>query len=276
VPFSGYNPDAMKKHFHKRLQAGLGLVVLGLLLLAWGIPAAAAPLKQLTPFPTPTPGPDGRILYRVQEGDTLLRISLISGVPLEELRGLNNLTGDNIIVGQELLLGLGGPTQVTPTPGPSPTPTTALPSPSPIPGLGNLCILLYNDVNGNSMAEDGETIISAGAISVNNRSGSVSLTAETTAGEEPQCFNELPEGEYSISVAIPEGYNPTTRTSFSLVLKAGDNTFLDFGAQVNSVAEVVAPAVTESGRSPWIGVIGGLFLLAGIVLAIFAGRMLKR
>jgi len=266
----------MKKHFHKRLQAGLGLVVLGLLLLAWGIPAAAAPLKQLTPFPTPTPGPDGRILYRVQEGDTLLRISLISGVPLEELRGLNNLTGDNIIVGQELLLGLGGPTQVTPTPGPSPTPTTALPSPSPIPGLGNLCILLYNDVNGNSMAEDGETIIPAGAISVNNRSGSVSLTAETTAGEEPQCFNELPEGEYSISVAIPEGYNPTTRTSFSLVLKAGDNTFLDFGAQVNSVAEVVAPAVTESGRSPWIGVIGGLFLLAGIVLAIFAGRMLKR
>jgi len=266
----------MKKHFHKRLQAGLGLVVLGLLLLAWGIPAAAAPLKQLTPFPTPTPGPDGRILYGVQEGDTLLRISLISGVPLEELRGLNNLTGDNIIVGQELLLGLGGPTQVTPTPGPSPTPTTALPSPSPIPGLGNLCILLYNDVNGNSMAEDGETIIPAGAISVNNRSGSVSLTAETTAGEEPQCFNELPEGEYSISVAIPEGYNPTTRTSFSLVLKAGDNTFLDFGAQVNSVAEVVAPAVTESGRSPWIGVIGGLFLLAGIVLAIFAGRMLKR
>lgn len=266
----------MNKNFHRTFHASLAIALLGLLLVALSIPAIAAPLKQLTPFPTPTPGPDGRILYTVQAGDTLLRISLISGVSLEELRGLNNLTGDNIIVGQELLLGLGGPTQVTPTPGPSPTPTTALPSPSPIPGLGNLCILLYNDVNGNSIAEDGETTIPAGAISVNNRTGSVSLTAETTGGEEPHCFNELPEGEYSISVAIPEGYNPTTRTSFSLALKAGDNTYLDFGAQVNSVAEVAEPIPAPSGRSPWMGIVGGVFLLAGVALAIFAGRMLKR
>src|SRR5512134_2905697 len=104
-----------------------------------GTIARAAPLLQLTPFPTPTPGPDGRIVYKVQDGDTLLRIALIAGITVDELRGLNEITGDNIFVGQELLLGLGGPSQVTPTPGPSPTRTPLLPTPSPQPGLANLC-----------------------------------------------------------------------------------------------------------------------------------------
>jgi len=111
-------------------------IILAGIALCWmciGRPALAAPVLQLTPFPTPTPGPDGRILYKVQPGDTLLRISLIAGVPLEELRGLNNLTGDNIVVGDELLLGLGGPSVVTPTPGPSPTPTPLPPTSTPAP-----------------------------------------------------------------------------------------------------------------------------------------------
>ena len=92
---------------------------------------SAAPLAQLTPFPTPTPGPDGRIIYIVQANDTILRISLIAGVSIDELRGLNNLTDDVIVPGQELLLGLGGPSAATPTPGPSPTPTLAMPTASP-------------------------------------------------------------------------------------------------------------------------------------------------
>ncbi len=240
-----------------------------------GLPALAAPLPQLTPFPTPTPGPDGRILYTVQEGDTLLRISLISGVNVDEIRGLNNLVGDNIVVGQQLLLGLGGPSQVTPTAGPSPSPTPLLPTPSPQPGLGNLCIILYDDVNGNSIRQEEELSIPGGAISVNNRSGSVAQTIESILSEEHQCFPDLPEGEFTISVAIPAGYNPTTVTSFILRLNAGDETFLDFGAQANTETLAEAPTPTGSGRSPLLGIIGGLFLLAGVGLAIFASRLMR-
>lgn len=238
-------------------------------------PASAAPRLQLTPFPTPTPGPDGRILYTVQAGDTLLRISLISGVPMDEIRGLNNLIGDDIREGQELLLGLGGPSAVTPTPGPSPTPTTALPTPSPQPGFGILCILLYNDVNGDALREEQEVSIPGGAISINNRSGSVSFTTETTPGDLPECFEEMPEGEYNITVAVPEGYNPTTQTSFALELNAGDETYLDFGGQVNSETIVEAPEPEQTGRSPVLGIIGGALLLAGVGLAIFATRLLR-
>ena len=111
----------MDKNRRIRTFAGLSFLVSALIIFGLSGTVSAAPALQLTPFPTPTPGPDGRILYIVKVGDTLLRISLISGVSLDELRGLNNLTGDNIFEGQELLLGLGGPSQVTPTPGPSPT-----------------------------------------------------------------------------------------------------------------------------------------------------------
>lgn len=251
----------------------LGLV---LILIFLAVPTLAAPALQLTPFPTPTPGTDGRILYTVQEGDTLLRISLISGVPIDELRGLNNLTGDTILVGDVLLLGLGGPSQASPTPGPSPTPTEVVPTPSPQPGTGELCILLFEDINGDSIRQEEEPSIQGGAISIGNRSGTVSLTTDTKSGLEPECFEELPEGDYTITVAVPEGYNQTTASSYILKLQAGDTSYVNFGAQLNSAAEAEAPiAASEGGRSPLFAIIGGIFLLAGLGLAIFANRLLR-
>jgi LysM repeat protein len=238
-------------------------------------PVRAAPLRQMTPFPTPTPGPDGRIIYIVQDGDTLLRIALIAGITVDELRGLNSLTGDNIIVGQKLLLGLGGPSQVTPTAGPSPTPTPLLPTPSPLPGQGNLCVILYNDLNGDSIRQTDEPSVPGGAINVNNRAGSVPRIAQTQAGLDPQCFSDLPEGDYTVSVAIPDGYNPTTVTSYNLHLNPGDETFIDFGAQANTEAVAEAPTPTGSGRSPLLAIVGGVLLLAGAGLAVFASRLLK-
>ena len=85
----------MKVIFGNRLL--LITVVIGLLVLSFTIPALAAPKAQQTVFPTPTPGPDGRIIYIVQPGDTLWRVSAITGVPLDELRGLNNLGADEPI-----------------------------------------------------------------------------------------------------------------------------------------------------------------------------------
>lgn len=240
------------------------------------LPAAAAPLRQV-PIYTPTPGPDGRIIYVVKANDTLLSISLLTGVPVDELRGLNNLTSDTIIEGQHLLLGLSGPAEVTFTPGPTPTATAVLPTPTPLSGSGNLCILLFDDQNGDSLRQEEEPSIPDGAISLNNRSGSVSETTPTTSGIEPQCFNELEEGEYSVSVALPAGYNPTTTTSFVLTLSAGDEAYLDFGAQANSETLAEAPLIPEGdNRSPLLGIIGGLFLVLGVGLAFVASRLIKR
>jgi LysM repeat protein len=236
----------------------------------------AAPAIQI-PIYTPTPGPDGRIIYIVKANDTLLSIALTMGITVEKLRELNNLTSDTIIEGQRLLLGLGGPAEVTVTAGPPPTATPVLPTPSPKPGKGTLCIILYNDLNGDSERQESEVFIAGGAISFNNRTGSVSQTINTSAAETHQCFEELPEGNYTISVAVPEGYNPTTDTSHEVILKAGDETYINFGAQANSqtIAEQPAIPATEGQRSPLLAIVGVLFLLAGLAGAIFAGRMLK-
>jgi LysM repeat protein len=267
----------------KTLIPGLILAALMLFLLSSNIPAQASPPLQLTPFPTPTPGPDGRILYTVQSNDTLLRISLISGVSIEELRALNNFTGDNIQVGQQLLLGLAGPSEITPTAGPSPTATAILPTPSPKPGFGEICVSLFDDTNGDSIRQGGEVPeepITGGAISVGNDAGTVSLTAETDGSinedeTDAECFRDLPEGEYSITVGVPDGHNPTTVTSYAIALNAGDKIFIDFGVQKNSEAEAQAPPPEGDGRNPVFGIVGGVLLAAGLGLAIFAGRLLK-
>jgi hypothetical protein len=264
----------------KTLAYGLTLAALMLFLLGFSIPAQASPLLQLTPFPTPTPGPDGRILYTVQPNDTLLRISLISGVSVEELRALNNFTGDNIQVGQQLLLGLAGPSEITPTAGPSPTATAILPTPSPNPGFGEICVSLFEDTNGDSIRQETEAAIKEGQISVGNDAGTVSLTAETDGspnedGTDAECFRDQPEGEYSITVGVPDGHNPTTVTSYAIALNAGDKIFIDFGVQKNSEAEAQEPPPEGEGKDPFFGIVGGVLLAAGLGLAIFAGRLLK-
>jgi LysM repeat protein len=253
----------------------LGMILTGLLL---GTPhrlGRAAPQAQV-PINTPTPGPDGKIIWIVKSNDTLLSISLITGVSVDRLRQLNNLTGDTIIVGQKLIIGLAGPALVTPTLGPSPTPTPILPTPSPKPGSGELCIILFNDSNGDSLRQESEPSIPGGAININNRIGSVSLTSDSDSGTEHKCFSQLPEGDYTVSVAVPQGYNATTNNTYAISLRAGDKTYIDFGAQANSQTLAEAPILPAEGKkSPLLGILGALFLLAGVVVAIFAARLMR-
>ncbi|MEW6715951.1 MAG: LysM peptidoglycan-binding domain-containing protein [Chloroflexota bacterium] len=246
---------------------------LGIQLTSFG---HAAPAAQLTPFLTPTPGVDGRIIYIVQPDDTLWRISAISGVPLQELRALNNLVGDELISpGDTLLLGFGGPAeQVTPAEAALPTQQPTI-TPTPPPGYGTVCVLLYEDVNGDAFRQEEEPAIPGGAISVSDRFGQTSLTAYTEAGENPVCFEDLPEGDYNVSVAVPEGYNPTTITNYALPLLGGDETHIGFGAQLTSQMLATTATSAENGLSPWLGIVGSLLLVLGMGLGITAWRMSK-
>lgn len=275
---------------NKRVLIGAVLAALLLFSFVQSYHSLAAPLAQLTVFPTPTPGPDGKIIYIVQANDTLWRISAITGVKIETIRELNNLgANDTILPGDKLLIGYAGPSEPTAVPGVIPTQAVTTPTPTASPGWGILCVLLYNDVNGNSLREEGEPSIPGGEISVSNRLGSVSLTAKTPSGgvaiaiQNPTpaqrgytCFNELLQGEYLISVAAPEGYNRTTELNQTLQLEAGQTTEIAFGAQANSELEAQTAIIPESPRkSPMIGIIGGLLLAAGIGLGIYA-TLLRR
>lgn len=267
---------------NRRFLLTFGLVAALVAFFGLTLPAQASPPPQLPQFATPTPGPDGRIIYVVQPGDSCTSITLKTGVSTELLLGQNpNLNCDLVIIGQELLLGMGGPAAYTPTPGPSPTPTPIPPTPTPFAGTTELCVLLYDDLNGNSLREETEFGLAGGQVSVTDVNGAYSKTEGTVSAIDPDteepvrtCFLDVPEGTFNISVAIPEGYNATTFISYRLDVKAGDRAFVDFGAQSKSVqAAPVEPG--EEGASPLMGILGAVLLLGGLGMGWYALRMRK-
>ena len=79
----------------------------------------ATPTSSPSPFPSPTAESDGRILYTVVAGDTLIGIATRFDMTLETLLELNGLTETSFIaIGQQLLLGYAEGTfsENTPTP----------------------------------------------------------------------------------------------------------------------------------------------------------------
>ena len=292
---------AMKKSLF--VWISLGGISLALMMLVMAVPSMAAPAPQYTPIATPTPGPDGRIIYIVQAGDTLWRISAITGVSLDELRRLNDLAAEDVIqVGDRLLLGLGGPSDIPATEGPPPTPTSGVPTATPSIGTGVLCISVFLDANGDALRQDEELDLEGSAISISNRSATVSLSQGDGGGLVPRCYEDvelgyydivgsreecisivqcalvLDEGEYNISVAIPDGYNATTKLNHVQNLEAGFQTFLDFGAQPNSETVAEAPVIPESGegqQSPILAIVGVGLLIVGIGLGVAAFFMRK-
>jgi LysM repeat protein len=71
-----------------------------------------------------------KVSYTVQENDTLGKISASYNVPMEAIRAYNGLPGNNVMLGQTIIIPL---CERYATPGPTPTPT--LPPPYPAPNL---------------------------------------------------------------------------------------------------------------------------------------------
>ncbi len=268
--------------FVKTVKPGaiLPAILLGLVITALLISSAmfSAPVRAQVLYFTPTADASGAIYYVVNANDTCDSIALVNNIPLDTLRTLNGLDLDEcrfLQVGQKLLLGT-VPTAVI-TPGPSPTPTSILPTPEPMKGFGTICVYLYDDVNGNAMAEEEEVTdkgLAGGAVSIRHNEGVYANSGTTLGTGESLCFEDIPEGEYSISMAIPEGYNPTSSQNITVLLKAGDTSNINFSAQVSGSAQNPA-GNGEEGGSTLLAVIGGVILLAGIGVGLYARYILK-
>lgn len=234
--------------------------------------ASAAPSAQLPQYATPTPGPDGKIIYEVAAGDSCIRIQLLTGIPVQQLKALNNLDDDcTIVPGQKLLIGIGASAAASPTPNPLVSPTPVIPTPTPLPGKASVCVLLFEDKNGNALRQDGEDVIASGAVSITAASGDYSVSRNTEGGTEPICFNdEVPEGIYTISAAAPSDYFATTEQSIILEVKAGAQVHVRFGAQkADPQSAPAANTDKKSQSSPILGIVGGFLVLASIGLGVY-------
>jgi hypothetical protein len=253
------------------------LFLLGVILPlgGWGV-AHAAPKAQ---FVTATPGPDGRILYTVVENDSCLQIALLHGITEVQLRQLNTRLDQNctLLVGQQLVVGIVSVNE--PTAGPAPT----LPSPTvtatPVSGTTEVCVLLFNDMNGDALRQETEFGLDGGAVSLTNLNGSYSQTQNTSSAVDPDtlepvraCFIDVPAGEYNVSMAVPDEYNATMLLSRTFTVKAGDRANISFGAQSKTITVNETTDTPENNRSSLLGIFGFLLLLIGGGLGYYAYR----
>ena len=133
----------------KRIVGVFALLAISILMLLQTTASAPPPQAVIS---TPTPQADGRIIYIVKENDTCISIALLMGISEQELRELNNLEAEDcqfLFVGQELLVGI----QPEDTPVPTSEATLA-PTATPFKGNGSVCVFLFNDENGNALAEE--------------------------------------------------------------------------------------------------------------------------
>jgi len=254
------------------------LMLLGLGWISSGV--QAAPGEPQGTYPSPTPRPDGRIIYIVQAGDSCEKISILYSVSLEYLRNTNQLNANcDLREGQELMLGTGGPSSASPTPGPSAVPTAILPTTTPgVGGNAKVCVLVYDDVSGDGLRQTTEVAILGAAISLTSLDGAYSQTLTSvinpdTTGYQGMCFTNVPMGKYNVSAAAPDGYNPTITLTSTVDVTAGDITYIDYGAQVKTSTEAAVPS---KKTSPLLGIIGAVFLLAGIGIGVYVWSILRK
>jgi hypothetical protein len=145
-------------------------------------------------------------------------------------------------------------------------------------GTTIVCVLLFNDANGDALRQETEFGIDGGAVSLTNLNGSYSQTLDTVSTFDPDllepdrsCFEEVPPGEYNVSVAVPDDYNPTMQVSYTFAVRAGDQASVDFGAQSKTVT-VTDTEGAGGGRSVALGIFGFLLLLGGAGLGYYAWR----
>lgn len=261
-----------------RLPYIIGFILIALLLLGISLPVAAAPSAQ--GFVTNTPQPDGRILYFVLEGETCSDVAFKHGISVPQLRQFNTRLDENctLTIGQQIVVGLA--VVAGPTAGPAPTLPPPTVTATPVSGTTEVCVLLFDDANGDALRQETEFGIEAGAVSLTNLNGSYSEQQNTTAALDPDtaepvraCFQDVPGGEYNVSVAPPDNFNPTMLMTYNLTIKAGDRASIDFGAQAKTLTADEAIAGEQGGgRSSALGIFGLLLLLGGAGLGYYAYR----
>ncbi len=227
-----------------------------------------------------TPDANGRIVHTVGVGDTLSYIAWLYGVPMDQIRRLNNLQGDIVVLGTKLVIQEG----YTPTPAPTeePTITPTLEStevaeqppaggeagqPAEAGGVGSICVMGYADLNANGIREADETRLAGVTFMINN--GAEMVGTYTTDGvNEPYCFNNLPAGTYIVSWT-GENLTATNDQTWSVELTAGSILTREFGIKPIG-AEAAAPQAEarQGGLPTW-----AVALIGAAAVVIFLGGL---
>ncbi len=205
-------------------------------------PADAAAIPADAPTAEATPA---GVTHIVASGDTLLDLALKYNTTVEDIKRMNNLDNDLLSIGQALLVVPPQPS-ATVTVGPTPIPPTpdqavaiaaavGITDPSTITQTGQLCVAPFFDDNGNGSRDSSEDYVPAVDFSL-TINGAVVGTYQSDGKNEPHCFINLPQTNYTIMATAPQQYVPTSPLNDTTRILAGARAFSMSGCVARQMA----------------------------------------
>ena len=155
---------------------------------------------------------------------------------------------------------------VTATPQSQAPVPTATPTPTP----GQICVLAFNDRNGDGQQSADENPL-AGVVFALADSNGPKDTYTTDGVSEPYCFADLQPGSFTLTAKAPGGYSGTSPKTQIVAISGGKEDFV-FGARRGGA--VPTPTRTSSGGGgATSGLLGGAgrYILAGAALLVLIG-----
>jgi len=244
------------------------------------IPTATIRMSPTWP-PTHTPLASGEVWYTVRSGDTLVVIAFYHKTTVDGIKQLNGLTSDSIRPGQKLLIVVVTvqPT-LTPTPLMTATPSNTpelvrLPTQTPravavAPGYGQLCVIAYNDANGNARNDSEPSLPN---VRVTLSDGSKPLDGYvTTATDKQRCFEQIAPGKYTVTVVAPAGFTPTTSSESTVQVEAGKSVTLVFGLTLVTRPDPAPTLSTTTILVIFLGVVVMFMVVMGVAVVVLAKK----
>jgi hypothetical protein len=165
----------------------------------------------------------------------------------------------------------------TPTPVNTATPTvTPTPTFTPTPMTGSLCVLSYEDRNGDRIRNPGEPLLPYAVFTLSDANHVVG-TYSTNGLNEPFCFVGLEPDVYFVSEMNPPGYESTTHDSWGVSLQNGATINIEFGDRTEmepTPTPTALPSPTPT-KVALLSVVGNaVYSYAGIILIVLAAGVL--
>lgn len=98
---------------------------------------------------------------------------------------------------------------------------------------GQICVLAFEDQNGNSVRDDGEPLLANVGFTLADASG-VKGSYKTDGNSEPYCFSSLSPAQYTVQARGASGLEATTPGQWAVSLASGAKFEAAYGAERNA------------------------------------------
>lgn len=132
-------------------------------------------------------------------------------------------------------------------------------------GTGQICVLAFDDQNGNGVRDNDEVLLSGVGFTLADANG-VKGSYKSDGNSEPYCFGSLAAGSYTVQARGVSGQEVTTPGQWAISLSNGAQFDVQYGARKTS-GEAAKPATGgNTSTTPASG--SGMTTLGRIVLGV--------